>query len=205
MLLAAGLAFISRDAPELLRILEQKHAYLPLGQLLFFIAGLMGLVASTELRRGCRNLCRQLRNMRSMGNITRIDSPQADMWSLVSGMNGVLELAEQNVSSSSLKLKELEIQLKVATAERQHAQAIIYSISDAVLVTDPFDELVLANDSAARTFDFDLNAGRAPIDRILHDAEMIGLIREMRSATVAAAGASSSIGLKRRWGSGHSR
>ena len=43
-----------------------------------------------------------------------------------------------------MRLKELEIQLKVATAQRHHAQAILYSISDAVLVTDPFDELVLA-------------------------------------------------------------
>mgnify|MGYP006173269985 CR=1 FL=1 len=30
------------------------------------------------------------------------------------------------------------------------------SARDAVLVTDPFDDLVLANESAARTFDFDL-------------------------------------------------
>jgi len=35
-------------------------------------------------------------------------------------------------------------------------EAIIYSISDAVLVTDPFDDLVLANEAAARSFDFDL-------------------------------------------------
>ena len=63
------------------------------------------------------------------------------------------------------KVKELEIQLKVATAERQHAEAIIYSISDAVLVTDPFDDLVLANESAARTFDFDLDKAAAHAGR----------------------------------------
>jgi len=65
-------------------------------------------------------------------------------------------------------VKELEIQLKVATAERQHAEAIIYSISDAVLVTDPFDELVLANESAARALEFDLNnSERAPMEKVL--------------------------------------
>ncbi len=148
--------------------------------MLFFCSGVVGLIASTELRRGCRNLSRQLRNMRSMGNINHIDSPHGDTYAMVAAMNGVLDLAEQSVNSAALKLKELEIQLKVATAERQHAQAIIYSISDAVLVTDPYDELVLANDSAARTFDFDLNVGRAPIDRILRDQEMITLIKEMR-------------------------
>ena len=76
-------------------------------------------------------------------------------------MNDIVRHADATVSDAAVKAKELEIQLKVATAERQHAEAIIYSISDAVLVTDPFDELVLANESAARTFDFDLDAGRA--------------------------------------------
>jgi two-component system, OmpR family, phosphate regulon sensor histidine kinase PhoR len=52
-----------------------------------------------------------------------------------------------------------------------------------VLVTDQFDELVLANDSAARTFRFDLaRAGRAPINTLLQDERMISLIREMRQA-----------------------
>ena len=35
---------------------------------------------------------------------------------------------------------------------------------DAVLVTDPFDELVLANESAARTFHFDLDRSRRAPD-----------------------------------------
>jgi PAS domain-containing protein len=70
------------------------------------------------------------------------------------------------VSDAALRVKEIEIQLKVATAQRQHAEAIIYSISDAVLVTDPFDDLVLANESAARAFGFDLTSvGRTPIAR----------------------------------------
>ena len=73
---------------------------------------------------------------------------------------------------------------KVATAERQHAEAIIYSISDAVLVTDPFDELVLANESAARTFEFDLRRRGAHAGRPARSAtrRSIELIREMRQA-----------------------
>ncbi|MGH7176872.1 MAG: sensor histidine kinase, partial [Tepidisphaeraceae bacterium] len=82
-----------------------------------------------------------------------------------------------------VSLKELEVQLKLATAQRQHAQAILYSISDAVLVTDVFDELVLANESAARTFEFELSKSlRRPIDQVIGDATMIELIREMRQS-----------------------
>ena len=95
----------------------------------------------------------------------------------------LIDAAERAVGDALLKAKELEIQLKVAHAERQHAEAIIYSISDAVLVTDPFDELVLANESAARTFEFDLaQAGRMPVEQVLRDPRMIALIREMRQS-----------------------
>ena len=95
----------------------------------------------------------------------------------------LLDAAERAVSDALLRVKELDIQLKVAHAERQHAEAIIYSISDAVLVTDPFDELVLANESAARTFEFDLSrAGHLPVDQVLRDPRMIALIREMRQS-----------------------
>jgi len=84
---------------------------------------------------------------------------------------------------SALRARELEIQLKIATAERQHAEAIIYSISDAVLVTDTSDELVLANESAARTFQFELDRShRRRVDQILSDPKVVSLIREMRQS-----------------------
>src|SRR5437870_3250148 len=92
-------------------------------------------------------------------------------------------VTEKALAEAKLKAKDLEIQLKLANAERQHAQAILYSISDAVLVTDPFDELVLANESAARTFNFDLHKAkqaRSPVDQVLSDPQMVELIREMR-------------------------
>ena len=96
-------------------------------------------------------------------------------------VRSLVDAAERAVFDAAMKTRELEIQLKVAHAERQHAEAIIYSISDAVLVTDPFDELVLANESAARTFEFDLaQAGHLPMDQVLRDPRMISLIREMR-------------------------
>ncbi|HXE53732.1 MAG TPA: ATP-binding protein [Tepidisphaeraceae bacterium] len=98
-------------------------------------------------------------------------------------VRSLLEASERAIADAALKARELEIQLKVAHAERQHAEAIIYSISDAVLVTDTFDELVLANESAARTFEFDLTrSGHLPVDQVLRDPRMISLIREMRQA-----------------------
>ena len=57
-----------------------------------------------------------------------------------------------------------------------------------MLVTDPFDELVLANESAARTFAFDLaraKSGRSPVTQVLGDAKMIELIRQTRQSQSA--------------------
>jgi two-component system phosphate regulon sensor histidine kinase PhoR len=98
--------------------------------------------------------------------------------------NAVLATVARVTSESAVRAKELEIRLKVAEAERQHAESVIYSISDAVLVTDTFDELILANESAARTFGFDLGRShRSPVQQLLHDPKVIELIKETRQAT----------------------
>lgn len=106
-----------------------------------------------------------------------------DLGSLARSVDDLISDAGETVRAAMLKVKELEIQLKVADAERQHAHAILYSISDAVLVTDTFDELVMANDSAAKAFAFDLEkTNRSPIDHVLHDPKIIELIRDMRQS-----------------------
>jgi two-component system phosphate regulon sensor histidine kinase PhoR len=103
---------------------------------------------------------------------------------LSASINDLIAHANETISKATLSAKEMEIRMKVALAERQHAEAIIYSISDAVLVTDSFDELVLANESAARAFEFDLSKSeRAPVGQVLRDAKLLSLIREMRQSS----------------------
>jgi two-component system phosphate regulon sensor histidine kinase PhoR len=154
-----------------------------LGLAAFFVAGGAGLMGMAFQHFARGRLCRTLEAMVEEGTLSRVVSPHPDLNRLARAINQVVEHAERTLSVAALKVRELEIQLKIATAERQHAEAIIYSISDAVLVTDPFDEVVLANDQAARTFNFDLaGANRAPIERILSDQTMISLIREMRQS-----------------------
>ena len=90
------------------------------------------------------------------------------------------ELARREAAAAAAA-RELKVRLALAEAERQHAQAILYSISDAVLVTDTADAVVLANESAARTFEFDLaRAGHAPVADLLGDPNVLRLIRDTR-------------------------
>jgi two-component system phosphate regulon sensor histidine kinase PhoR len=154
---------------------------------LFFAAGSCGFLAMWALWRSCRDLTAQLRDISSEGKLCPVETNHPDLTNLTHGINSVIWHSEKEIADAQLKAKEMEIQLKVATAERQHAEAIIYSISDAVLVTDPFDELVLANESAARAFDFDLEKSfrSTPVDRVLKDPKLIELIREMRQSDSA--------------------
>jgi two-component system phosphate regulon sensor histidine kinase PhoR len=147
------------------------------------VAAVLGIWGMFTLRAACHALARALAQLSVTERTGLLESPHADLRELAFAINDLTDQARQRVERAMLQVKELEIQLKVATAERQHAEAIIYSISDAVLVTDPFDELVLANESAARTFDFDLaKTARTPVADILNDPKMIEMIQEMRQS-----------------------
>ena len=153
------------------------------GDVTFLLAAVMGMMFNISARRRTAVLATRVEQMLKQTRMGYLEAVDSDSVALVGAVNELVSYAEKSVSDAMLQVKELEIQLKVATAQRQHAEAIIYSISDAVLVTDPFDELVLANESAARTFGFDLQkAGRSPIDRVISDVKVIELIREMRQS-----------------------
>lgn len=147
----------------------------------FFLAATAGVAVVVVLRRDCDRLTARLRQLEPSAEPARMVLSETGFAFLARAMGELTDSAERGVAEAALRAKELEVQLKVATAERQHAEAILYSISDAVLVTDPFDELVLANDAAARAFGFDLAASKArPVDQVLHDPRIAELIREMR-------------------------
>ena len=163
--------------------LSQGFGLPVLGAVLLLLGATAGLMGILGNRRDLRTLAAQLNNRILTGQPKRVLAPSRDTASLADAINDTLDQIDRAVSDAAIRVKELDIQLKVATAERQHAEAIIYSISDAVLVTDPFDELVLANESAARALEFDLNAAeRAPMEKVLHDDKIISLIREMRQS-----------------------
>lgn len=184
LLLIGGIAFGGRAVMDGVAAGHQRLPVLPVASgLLLMLATGSAMLAGLIGRRGERRLVEQLQAQAAAECLNLIEAPGNECSGVARAVNELIQRSDQNVSEARLKAKELEIQLKIADAERQHAQAIIYSISDAVLVTDPFDEVVLANESAARTFNFELDkAFRSPVDHVLHDAKVIELIREMRQS-----------------------
>ena len=182
LLVVAGVACLARDALTIFRALD-SHTGLFTGIALLILGAAAGSLAIAVFRKDCRRLTSIIRTFANGAKPTPVEVGETELIPLVTSINEMLDFAEKAIGDASMRMKELQIQLNVATAGRDHAEAILYSISDGVLVTDTFDELVLANESAGRTFDFDLDrAKRLPIDEVLKDETMIGLVREMRQS-----------------------
>ncbi len=85
------------------------------------------------------------------------------------------------------RLREAEVRLSISEAERRYAEEILNSLRDAVIVTDPFNELTMANESAGRLLGFDrTGAVSRPIDQIIGDETLKRLIKEVRQSGVIA-------------------
>ncbi|MFW6059166.1 MAG: sensor histidine kinase [Phycisphaeraceae bacterium] len=105
------------------------------------------------------------------------------------GLDDLAAVVHERVASMRQRLRtlgrqrrELEVQARVAEAERRHLEAILNAITDAVIVTDAFNEIALANESAARVLSFELaGAQRRPIDEVVHDPTLVKLIKDTRA------------------------
>jgi PAS domain S-box-containing protein len=135
-------------------------------------------------RRSLHQIEIQLRTLTRNDELEPLAGPVPDeLGSVTSALAEYVNLVRGRVESLRLQRKELDIQMRVADAERRHTEAIIFSISDAVLVIDSFGELVLANTSAERIFGFRLSEWRhRPIERVINDPSLLNLLREARTA-----------------------
>ncbi len=149
--------------------------------------GMAGLVF--WLLAGCvhdGDLNKLIRHVESFSRADSANPPyRPNIWvrPLVDAVDRCLGTFRQRVDSLQAQRRELEIQARIADAERQHVEAILHSIADAVIVTDAFNELAIANDAAARVLDFDLTDARhRPVDRVVPDSKLVKLIKDTRES-----------------------
>jgi two-component system phosphate regulon sensor histidine kinase PhoR len=96
-------------------------------------------------------------------------------------VNRYLGFVKEEIEQSHMAAKERQIQMKVLEAEKRHLEAVIHSISDAVLVTDAFGDLILANEAAEGIFGFEFDPStRRPVEEIIEDEAVLGLLCEAR-------------------------
>ena len=98
----------------------------------------------------------------SMANRLRSDQPVT--WAgrtprvlraLTDAVASRLGACDDTVRQLQAQLKDFQIQSQLSDREKRHAEAILYSLRDAVIVVDGSDRLLMANAPAARLFGFD--------------------------------------------------
>jgi len=144
---------------------------------------LMLLVFWRSIHRGISNISRQLTEMARTGETGLVMvRGNNELTEMTVPLNKLLTTVGEEVESLRSEKRELQIQTRITSAEKHHTEAIIFSISDAVIVTNRFDELILANEAAEGLLDFTLQTAlRKNIDRIFSDSSLVRLVRETRN------------------------
>ncbi len=81
------------------------------------------------------------------------------------------------------QIKDLRIQIQLSQKRERNTEAIIYSISDAVIVVDEYDKVLMANEAAGRLFGFDFsNSQHKRLTELISDdkSEFVDSLRHCR-------------------------
>lgn len=79
--------------------------------------------------------------------------------------------------------RDLEIRHRVFEVEHQHIKSVLNALRDGVIVTDPFNEIVMANEAAATALQFELeSAVHSSIDTTIENDTVRQLIADRRES-----------------------
>jgi len=109
----------------------------------------------------------------------RLREDDGNKWrssSVINELSKAINERLDNYSSRNLSLekqiKDLQVRLQLSQKQKRNAEAIIYSIRDAVIVIDEFDKLLMANEAAGRIFNFDFkNSQHKPIGKLIGESK----------------------------------
>jgi len=74
---------------------------------------------------------------------------------LTAAISGRLSAYSDRIADLETQIEHLQIQIQLSKSQKRNIEAIIYSIRDAVIVTDESGRLLMANEAAGRLFGFD--------------------------------------------------
>jgi two-component system phosphate regulon sensor histidine kinase PhoR len=183
ILLGASAAYYSTTMAMRGRvILEGSLNYLVLG-LVAALTILLLMVFWRGMHGALGSMVSQLETMTKSGQIGLVMTDDSrELGQVTRPLNELLSNLKVQLDKVRSESRELQIQSHIAAAEKQHTEAIIFSISDAVIVTNRFDELLLANEAAEKLLGFKFESSlRKNIDKVISDGTLVRLVRETRS------------------------
>jgi len=96
-------------------------------------------------------------------------------------LNEYLTLIRGKMNELARERKELDLLVRAVDAEKSNTEAIVWSISDAVLVVNSFGELTLANQQAEKLFGFEMAKVRhCPVEDVLTESRLSAMLNPAR-------------------------
>lgn len=109
--------------------------------------------------------------------------PESELTSFWEAIEQHSRNVEQRVRELLEDRKEITLELGLAEVRRRQAEAILFGISDPILVVDAFDQLVFSNPAAEELFGFSNEAAhRKPISELIADVKLVSAIQQVRDA-----------------------
>lgn len=122
-----------------------------------------GYAFGRRTRQGLMDVARQMNAMVASGKVTRFDdSGRGEMAELQRAMNDLVQFTRKDLEARTLALREEQIRTRVLEADKQHMEAVLNSIADAVLVTNAFGDVTLVNGAAEKALHFKLAPDHRP-------------------------------------------
>ena len=144
------------------------------------LSGAILLIGATVIDRTISSLLKKLAGEPYPENDSIASLPSFLREGVTQFENALSARAKQSSELQS-QLREAKLRRHVAEAERTHLEDILQGLRDAVVVTDGFDEIVLANDSASQLLNFEVDkAINSPINTVVNDHDIIRYIQDTR-------------------------
>jgi PAS domain-containing protein len=97
---------------------------------------------------------------------------------LAAAINKSINVCRDNIGSLNRQVGDLNMQLQLLRQQNRNTEEIIYSIRDAVIVTDTAEKVLLANQAAGDMFGFDCKSDKLkPISELADNHEFVQLIQ----------------------------
>jgi len=148
-------------------------------------AALVGLTALLCLAFYCASIMTSLCRLVDMLKNEKLGRIKMKTSSLISPLADAIVRFADDYTERADKVEDqhsgLTLQFQLLQKQKRSIEEIIYSIRDAVIVTDAFDRLVLANTAAQKLFGFDAaRADAKPIGKLINNSELVKLIVRSR-------------------------
>lgn len=95
------------------------------------------------------------------------------------------KLQREKIMQAVTEAKDYKLQAQLLKRQKHNTEAIIYSINDAVIVTDINDRLLLANAQAGEILGFDANNSVLKLlEELVSDSDIVNLIKKSRQGKI---------------------